>query len=499
MTAWQKRLTQLKSYAKRDSMNLQCFDSIAVSEPILKGDGVETKISCINTAGEQRFFNLRFKYEETLSQNQLPLLRLASVMPLLNYGLFTKEIRLEWQVTEEDFSLLNDFLDVFSKDIFINKLVRKKNPYVLPQFLPSASEVTEANARPMAKIVAASLVEDVPISSEFNENSCGVLSSGGKESLLTYAMLKEIGADVHALYVNESGGHWRTALPAYRHFKKNYPKTARAWTNVDRFYTFMLDQMRIIRKDHREIWADTYPIRLCIFPVYVFLLLPIFSKRRIGNLLIGSEFDDPRMSSYFAGIRHFFGVYDQTQDFDVRMEQWFSKRMPGMRQWSAVRSISGMIVERLLTCRYPELARLQRSCHSCRFNNGDLLPCGKCSKCQGVLLFLLANNADPSIMGYSEADVSALPARIAEGNLRLDEDEKNYALFLAKLLPNLNQETSHIETIHLNKPTSDLQLLPMRFRKPLLEILMKYTQGFSALKGESWVAVPAPSDLTKAP
>jgi hypothetical protein len=499
LTAWQKRLTQSKNYAKSDSMNLQCFESITVSEPALQGNSVETKISCINTAGEQHLFYLRFKYEEPPSQNQLALLRLASVTPLLNYGLFTKEIRLEWPVSKADFSLLNDFIDVFSKDIFINKLVRKKNPYVLPQFLPSASEVTEANARPMAKIVAASSIEDVPISIEFDENSCGVLSSGGKESLLTYAMLKEIGADVHALYVNESGGHWRTALPAYRHFKKNYPKTARVWTNVDRFYTFMLDQMRIIRKDHRETWADTYPIRLCIFPVYVFLLLPIFAKRRIGNILIGSEFDDPRLSSYFAGIQHFFGVYDQTQDFDVRMEQWFSKRMPGMRQWSAVRTISGMIVERILTSRYPELARLQRSCHSCRFNHGDLLPCGKCSKCQGVLLFLLANNVDPSIMGYSEVDVLALPARVAEGNLRLDEDEKNYALFLAKLLPNLNQETRHVETIHLNKSTSDLQLLPAHFRRSLLEILMKYTQGFSAPKGESWVAVPAPSDLTKAP
>ena len=480
-------------------MNLQCFESIAVSEPVLQENSVETKISCINTEGEQHLFYLRFKYTESPSQEQLPLLRLASVMPLLNYGLFTREIRLEWQVAEADLALLNDFLNVFSKDIFINKLVRKKNPYVLPQFLTSASEVTEANARPIAKIVAASLMEDVAISSEFNEKSCGVLSSGGKESLLTYAMLKEIGADVHPLYVNESGGHWRTALPAYRHFKKNYPNTARVWTNVDRFYTFILDQMRIIRKDHREVWADTYPIRLCTFPVYVFLLLPIFAKRRIGNILIGSEFDDPRVSSYFAGIRHFFGVYDQTQDFDVRMEQWFSKRMLGMRQWSAVRTISGMIVERILTSRYPEMARLQRSCHSCGFNHGDLLPCGKCSKCQGVLLFLLASNVNPSIMGYSKADVSVLPARIAEGNLRLDEDEKNYALFLAKLLPNLNPKTRHIETIHLNKPTSDLQLLPAHFRKPILEILMKYTQGFSALKGESWVAVPAPSDLTKAP
>ena len=480
-------------------MNLQCFKYIAVSEPALKGKSVETRISCINTEGEQHLFPLRFKYEDHSNQNQPALLRLASVMPLLNYGLFTKEIRLEWQVSKADFSLLNDFLEIFSKDIFINKLVRKKNPYVLPQFLPSASEVTAANALPLAKIVVDTLLEDVAISSELNEKSCGVLSSGGKESLLTYAMLKEIGADVHPLYVNESGGHWRTAFPAYQYFKENYPNTARVWTNVDRFYTFMLDQMRIIRKDHREIWADTYPIRLCIFPVYIFLLLPIFVKRRIGNVLIGSEFDDPRLSSYFEGIQHFFGVYDQTQDFDIRMEQWFSKRIPGMRQWSALRTISGMIVERILTSRFPELARFQRSCHSCRFDNGNLLPCGKCSKCQGVLLFLLANNVNPSIMGYLDADVVALTTRVAEGNLRLDEDEKNYTLFLAKLLPNLDQETLHVETIHLSKPTSSLQLLPAHFRSPILEILMKYTKGFSALKGKSWVAVPVPCDLTKVP
>jgi len=479
-------------------MNLLCFESIIVSDPILKGSSVDTEISCISPAGEQHSFHLRFKFEEPHDPEHLSLLRLASVMPLLNYGLFTEEIRLQWPVCEDDFSLLNDFLDIFSKDIFINKLVRRRNPYVLSQFLPSKADILETNARPKAKIVPRAIVENVSISSEFNENSCGVLSSGGKESLLTYGLLKEIGAEVHPLYVNESGGHWRTALPAYRQFRENDPNTVRVWTNVDRLYTFMLDRMRIIRKGHRRIWADTYPIRLCIFPFYVFLLLPVFVKRKIGNILIGTEFDDPRISPYFAGIRHFFGIYDQTQDFDFRMEQWFYRRMLGMRQWSAVRSVSGLIVERILTSRYPDLARLQRSCHSCRFHDGDFFPCGKCSKCQGILLFLLASNVDPSIMGYSDDDVAKLPERIGEGNLRLDEDEKEYAQFLAKLLPSMeNQKLRHIETIHMNKPTVDLQLLPNRFRLPILRIITKYTRGFSILKGESWVPVSSPSGLPR--
>ncbi|MFP3912873.1 MAG: hypothetical protein ACLFUT_12435, partial [Desulfobacteraceae bacterium] len=39
-----------------------------------------------------------------------------------------------------------------------------------------------------------------------------VSSSGGKESLLTYGLLQELGIETHPLFVNESGRHWFTAL-----------------------------------------------------------------------------------------------------------------------------------------------------------------------------------------------------------------------------------------------------------------------------------------------
>jgi hypothetical protein len=422
----------------------------------------------------------------------LPLMRLASVMPVLNYGLFSKEIKLMFPISASDFSLLNDFLDIFTRDIFINKFVRRKNPYILPQFLPLDREITAENSESIAEIISLAISKDIPISQECNVNSCGVLSSGGKESLLTYSMLKEIGADVHPLYVNESGGHWRTALSAYRQFAENEPNTGRVWTNVDQFYMFMLDNMKIIRSDHRKIWSDTYPIRLCIFPVYVFLLLPVFARRKIGNLLIGSELDDPRSSSFFRGIKHYFGVYDQTQDFDLRMEHWYRQRIPGMRQWSAVRTLSGLIVERILTKRYPKLASVQRSCHSCHFEKGEIVPCGSCSKCQGVLLFLLANKVDPAIMRYDKEAVLALPERASEGKLRLDEDEREHAIFLSQLPSLQGKKNPHVETIHLNKPTSDIELIPERFRIPLLRIVTEYTEGFTKLEGDFWIPVKSP-------
>jgi hypothetical protein len=114
-----------------------------------------------------------------------------------------------------------------------------------------------------------------------------------------------------------------------------------------------------------------------------------------------------------------------------------------------------------------------------------------------VLLFLLANNVDPSIMGYRKEDIKALPARIATGVLRLDEDERDHSLFLAKLSPNLKgEEHTHVETIHVHKPTSDLELVPARFRFPLLKILTKYTKGFTTLKEDSWIPIENSTGLT---
>ena len=104
----------------------------------------------------------------------------------------------------------------------------------------------------------------------------GVLSSGGKDSLLSFGLLREAidGAkgltpaearapgDVHPIFVNESGRHWFTAVNAYRAFKSSFPNTARVWVNSDRLFNWMLRQMPFIRKDFQSLRADSYPVRL---------------------------------------------------------------------------------------------------------------------------------------------------------------------------------------------------------------------------------------------
>ena len=470
-------------------MDLRCLASITVQDPVLRGKTAKTSITCEDLEGARHRFVLELSYEQPLGEAHLPLLRIAATMPLMNYGLFADEIVLEYEVTESDLSLMRDLLDVFSRDVFINKLVRRRADYILHEYLPQDEDITEDNAGARARIVPASRVADSVLSEGLDPDSCGVLSSGGKESLLTYAVLRELGVKVHPLYVNESGGHWRTALTAYRHHATNEPLTGRVWTNVDRFYVFMLDILRIIRRDHRRVRADTYPIRLCIFPFYVFALLPVFLERRIGNLLIGTEFDDPRLEPVHRGIRHYFGIYDQSQDYDLRMEQWYSKRLPGMRQWSALRPVFGLIVERILNSRYPELAASQRSCHSCHFEGDRIVPCGECTKCLGVMLFLRAHKVDPGHLGYRSEDIEAFPARLAKAPLRIDQDEREHAAHLAGLEGMNAREHPHVEGIHIHPATGDIALVPERFRDGILRVLEEYTNGYWALQEDTWMSV----------
>lgn len=105
------------------------------------------------------------------------------------------------------------------------------------------------------------------------------------------------------------------------------------------------------------------------------------------------------------------------------MTRWFNERGGlKVRQWSAVRPLTGLIVERILHDRYPpHLFRLQRSCHSVHKEGDDYLPCGTCFKCNGIMTFLLANGIDlGGLIGYRDWHVSTLPDRLRKGLVRLD-------------------------------------------------------------------------------
>jgi hypothetical protein len=469
--------------------SLVCLSHISLSDVTIDRNTAWAEIIVAESDGKTSHFKILNKYQHQLQHSHQPLLRLAFCMPLLNYGLFTKKIILQFPITKADLSLLNDLNVVFSRDIFVNKIAEGTNPYILPNYFPDPEKITPKDSNPKAIIHPTRLINETALSKNMDSMKSGILSSGGKDSLLTYGLLKEMGSTVYPLYMNESGGHWRTALTAYKYHKKTDLHTQRVWTNVDRFYGFILDHLRFIRPDHRKIWHDTYPLRLCIFPFYVFSLLPIFVEEQIGNLLLGSEFDDLRYETQYKGIKHYFGVYDQHQDYDIRMNQWYEKRIPGLYQWSALRSISGLVDQNILVRRYPALAKLQRSCHSCHIKNDVVYPCGTCSKCLGILLYLLANDLDPAHMKYQRKHIQEFYTNIGASSLKLDKDEKNQSFFLLKQkgsAPKV-QCVAHVQKIHIHPSTCDPDFYPEQFRNGLLKILEEYTTGYCKLQHEEWM------------
>ncbi|MGC9293735.1 MAG: hypothetical protein ACP5E8_00355 [Thermoplasmata archaeon] len=405
--------------------------------------------------------------------------RLISIAPLVNYSLFTREIEAEFPVDKEDYNFFQEMMRINSTEVYVNKLI-KRPEFFKKELLPDKPDKEEAEYIPNMKLKFSEVKKPIK-----GDGSVAILSSGGKESLLTYGMMKEIGSEVFPIYVNESGGHWRTAKTAYDYMMKNDPNTIRAWTTVDRFYREMNVRVSALNERALKMWSDTYPIQLFIFPVYIFTILPYIRALRISYVMKGDEFDDPRNMKPENGIRHFYGIYDQTMEFDKKITEYFKIKEFNTIFFSAVRGISGYVEERILFSRYPEIAALQRSCHSCHYEGGNIVPCGKCSKCNGVLLFLLANSIDPALIKYKKEDIDDFKNNYKDRLYRLDDDEREHSMF--KLSNGkVGKPHEHIEKIHDCIECCDSNYIPEDFKDKLMNIMKHYTNGITKLKNGEW-------------
>lgn len=473
-------------------MDLKCFDSISVREPKTSSTRI-TAIYVIELKDRKLEFELRNKYDEDISSGLLDeFAKVMVTLPAVNYGLFSDEIYFDFELNKKDLKLFEDMMEATARDIFVNRIL-KHTGLVKDEFIPRVEDVRPEDAIPRASVSAKEVSSRKIVVEGLDFKKSAVMSSGGKDSLLTYCVLKEVGQEVYPCFFNESGGHWRTALTAYRYLSSKDKNTMRVWSNVDRLYNLFDRNMRILETKKLSRKLDIYPIRLFFFEHYVFSFLPLLYKHRIGNVNLGNEFDDPLCSeSEYLGIKHYCAIYDQSQEFDDYMTSWFRERGFGFRQWSAVRPLSGLLEERILANRYPEFLRLQRSCHSVIKRKGNLVPCGRCLKCLGIITFLLANDIDPELLGYDAKTVEKYETMISKSKLNLDRDELEHALYLARRASRIKTETGssheHIETLHFHNSCSRPDVVPQELWG-IYEIFEKYSKGYSTIKNGEWCLV----------
>ena len=477
---------------------LRAFDRLTVGPPQIEPRRVSAAYR-VERGSRSDEIELVYRFEEDVFEpGEAASRNLASMMVAqvaLNYGLFCDEIVFRGTFDAVDRAFLAEAARNTAREIYVKQFL-EPNPYLrgaaatLPvvrrkSYLRSRLRFVNEPALPRAKAK-----EGWPT----DRSRHAVLSSGGKDSLLSFAALKELGIETHPIFVNESGRHWFTALNAYRHLDSNCRETSRVWTTSDRTFSWMVRQLPFVRRDFLRVRADDYPVRLWTVAVFLFGALPILRKRGIGRLVIGDEFDTSRRLAH-RGIPHYDGLYDQSRWFDGAMTRYFHRKGWGVSQFSIVRPLSEIVIEKTLAERYPGLLRHQVSCHSARMVGERVRPCGRCEKCRRIVALLLACDADPSECGYTKEQVTrCLRAFASNGVHQEAEGAQHLAWTLSRkgLVParggaHAARSRPEVAKLRFDPERSPMEDVPQDLRAPLYRIFLMHADGAVRKAGRVWV------------
>jgi creatinine amidohydrolase/Fe(II)-dependent formamide hydrolase-like protein len=485
---------------------LLVLDKLIVTRPRIERRRATAQLIAVSRSGAASRGEMGFAYEEDVFQPGDPasenLAALAATQVALNYGLFAREIVLEGLLDATDIEFLTAAARNAAREIYVHKIAAA-NPFL-------DRRLTSQPVVPRRDYLRARITADMarPITHGAGEaRRHAVLSSGGKESLLTYGLLRELGVETHPIFINESGRHWFTALNAYRWFQARVPETARVWTSADRMFNFMLRQLPFVRADFARVRSDQYPIRLWTVAVFVFAALPVLTARRIGRLLIGDEYDTTQMSKR-DGVPHFHGLFDQSIYFDLMLSRFYREKGLAVDQTSLLRNCSELLVEKLLAERYPELLSLQVSCHATHVEGDRVRPCGACEKCRRVVAMARALGVDPRLLGYDEEDVAKTLAVLGELGLAQEAPAVAHTAWLLKKRGDLpggaiggTRAVAHPEVLALrvDPGRSPLGAIPGDLRRPLVSLMGRHADGLVRRAGRAWRRTTLAAELGKSP
>lgn len=457
----------------------------------------------VHQYGDASSNELIYRYEEEVFDPGDPAsLNLASMIAAqvaLNYGLFAREIVLHGLFDGADRRFLEAMLEGTAREIYVKKFLQP-NPFLRGEaaHLSASRRERYSRARLLFPDVTRSAEVFEPLNWSRRPDRVAVLASGGKDSLLSYGLLEEMGLEAHSVFLNESGRHWYTALNGHRHLKTTRPDTTvRVWTTSDRVFSWMLRHLPFVRPDYSKVRSDDYPIRLWTVAVFLFGALPILRKRAIGRLVIGDEYDTTIRRNWH-GIPHYDGLYDQSRYFDDELSRYYRRKAWPLCQFSLLRPLSELLIQKILVRRYPQLHPQQVSCHAAHMENERVFPCGRCEKCRRIVGMLLALDADPSVCGYTEERVAACIAALGSKGIHQEsEGAEELAFLLVKqgLLAGQSlglgrvRERPEILRLRFHPEKSPPHWIPLDLRKPLLQILLQYADGAVGRRERSWLLI----------
>ncbi|MBN1827280.1 MAG: creatininase family protein [Candidatus Eisenbacteria bacterium] len=476
---------------------LRAFDRLEVGPVRVEPDRIVAPYTVFGPRGEDRF-DFIYRFEERVLDPRSPadrnLAAVAAAQTALNYGLFCDSLVFHGPFDRADRRFLRDMAENTAREIYVKKFL-EPNPFLV-------GDARELPAVRRENYLRASLLFPEAEEGKFDwgtggcdRNRCVILSSGGKDSLLTFGLLNEMGYEVHPVFGNESGRHWLTALNAHRYFRENVPHTARVWMNSDRVFARMLRHLPFVRPDFAELRSDEYPIRLWTVAVFLFGVLPVARRRGAGRVLIGDEYDTTERTSH-KGITHYDGLFDQSRFFDNALSRYYARKGLATSQFSLVRNLSELLIEKTLVARYPRLFEQQVSCHAAHKDGERVRPCGKCEKCRRIVGMLLAFDADPGRIGYTPEQVEHCREDLARHGIHQEEagaehlfwmlDRKGAIAFDEERRRKLRARPEVLK-LRFDPVRAPMEGIPAEMRRPLYRIMADHADGAARRKGREWV------------
>ena len=481
---------------------LLVFDELIVGPIKLESNRVTAPYTLI-VDGTRDTFELIYRFEEAVFDPSDPvsqnLAAMMAVQPALNYGLFCRKLVFHGMFDDPDRRFLRVMAENTAREITVKKFLQP-NRFITGPAADLAAEKRQRFCQALITFPNAPRGSALPDWSLWPTKSdrYAVLSSGGKDSLLTYGLMAEAvdatQGEVHPIFVNESGRHWFTALNAYRHFTLQVPHTARVWVNSDRLFNWMLRHMPFVRKDFSDVRSDEYPIRLWTVAVFLFGVIPLMRKRQLSCLLVGDEFDTTVRGRY-KGIPHYDGLYDQSIHFDNALSRYFLQKGWAIRQFSILRPLSELLIESMLVKRYPDLQRLQISCHAAHEHSGSIKPCGRCEKCRRIVSMLLAVDADPRACGYTREQIDACLKLLGAKGVHQEDAGVQHLLHLLVEKKRIDfQSVAHFNPaprpellqMRFDSEHSPVNAIPRSLRGVLWRIFLQHTNGAVQRRGRKW-------------
>jgi creatinine amidohydrolase/Fe(II)-dependent formamide hydrolase-like protein/7-cyano-7-deazaguanine synthase in queuosine biosynthesis len=488
--------------------SLKVFNRLKVGPVIIEPRRVKARYE-ITLADNKIVWNeLMYSYRKSVFDTSALSINIASMMlgqVAINYGLFCEEIIFDGLYDDTDKRFILDMIENTSREIFVNKFLFP-NEYIKAPYNQikaekhnqyTAAKVSFINSRYSEMLLKWAYLDTV-------KDKFVLLSSGGKDSLLSYGLLAELGRDVHPVFINESGRHWFTSLNAHNHLKDSNPNTLKVWCNSDRIFNWFLRHMPFIRDDFLNIRADIYPIRLWTVAVFLFGALPVAIKEKAGNIIIGNEYDTSMKSNYH-GITHYQALYDQSKYFDNALTRYYLKKGWNTFQFSILRSLSEMLIQKILVERYPDLQQHQVSCHAAHVKEGHAYPCGKCEKCRRIVAMLTALEAPPENCGYTKEQIDEAIMNLGNKGVKQLETDASHLLYILRDKNIIDKNTKivrlarpypHIMKLRFDRERSNLNAIPTKLMKKLAPIYLKYADGAVKRQDKQWIDFDVQSALS---